>query len=663
MDAASSPRLPGRNSTLRACDQCKLRKTRCSLSRPCATCASMGFECTFLRPQKKRGPAGRRVSEIRQQQIQSRKHPVQTDVHHFTGERPSSHGTSATDAHSSPSASISNSEVISHVDTHHLQQHQMGQGPTSAYDAAAMSTPALDNGSTSWSENRDLEYWLPDSLSAQTPAFSFSGSNIYVKTTLPPLIDGDLGASAINLQPENPLNVSFSDVLSSNDQQQMGAFWPPYIHDNSLVPWIDVYFDRLHPTLPVLNRSSIFIRILSQEHRRNPQFGAMLLSVCAFALTQPIDISERPTSSSRADQARLMMNEATKMRSSSDFGEHPTLEAVLTSFFLFGYLFGSNQHNAARLRLREAIDLASTLRLNDPNTYLDFSGEEKGQWLRTYLVLSVTERAYALQRRHSISFTGRPGFTMRPTDDFIHNVTHSLVSGIIVHNEKDAAGMMGLALLMEIFDSIDEDIVECWNARCNASKGRCQILDQRKALSMHENLARVSDPSRYRSNDWFDPDHSSLLHSAETTRILQSFLSETQCADVLVTQKWVQNRIWHLCLTHGLLISDSEHPELRFDFAYSVAERTLDVCRSLRISAMEVHGIGIIEKLYNISTSAIMAPYNTGNMEGSASTSGPALQLLASKYMRLLQTLRGGNHPYMEQYKETAELVAPSSQG
>lgn len=335
-----------------------------------------------------------RVSEIRQQQIQSRHHPAQSDIHHVVGERPSSHGTSASDAHSSPSASISNSEIASHVDVHRMQQHQMGPGPTSAYDAASMPTPALGNGSTSWSENRDLEYWLPDSLGAQTPAFSFSGSNIYVKTTLPPLIDGDLGAGTINLQTENALNVPFSDVLSPNPnhQPQVGAFWPPYIHDSSLIPWIDVYFDRLHPTLPVLNRSAIFIRILSQEHRRNPQFGAMLLSLCAFALTQPIDISERPTSSSRADQARLMMNEATKMRSSSDFGEHPTLEAVLTSFFLFGYLFGSNQHNAARLRLREAIDLASTLRLNEPNTYLDFSSEEKGQWLRTYLVLSVTER-------------------------------------------------------------------------------------------------------------------------------------------------------------------------------------------------------------------------------------------------------------------------------
>jgi len=136
----------------------------------------------------------------------------------------------------------------------------------------------------------------------------------------------------------------------------------------------------------------MFIRMLSQEHRQNPQFGAMLLSLCAFSLTQPIEIDERPTSSSRANQARSMMHEATKMRSCSDFGESPTIEAVLTSFFLFGCLFGSNQHNAAWLRLREALDLAATLGLNDPNSYLDLSSEEKGQRLRTYLVLSITER-------------------------------------------------------------------------------------------------------------------------------------------------------------------------------------------------------------------------------------------------------------------------------
>lgn len=163
-----------------------------------------------------------------------------------------------------------------------------------------------------------------------------------------------------------------------------------------MIPWIDVYFDRLHPTLPVLSRSSLYTRMMLQEHRRNPQFGSMLLSLCAFSLTQPIEINERQTTSSRATQARSMMQEATKMRSSSDFGEHPTIEAVLTSFFLFGCLFGSNQHNAAWLRLREALDLASTLGLNDPGSYRDLSGEEKGQRLRTYLVLSITER-YAVR--------------------------------------------------------------------------------------------------------------------------------------------------------------------------------------------------------------------------------------------------------------------------
>lgn len=62
--------------TKRACDQCKFRKIKvgvlflrsplgsanpppqCSLLQPCKACESMGFECTFLQPQKKRGPTG-----------------------------------------------------------------------------------------------------------------------------------------------------------------------------------------------------------------------------------------------------------------------------------------------------------------------------------------------------------------------------------------------------------------------------------------------------------------------------------------------------------------------------------------------------------------------------------------------------------------------------
>jgi hypothetical protein len=508
------------------------------------------------------------------------------------------------------------------------------------------STLVGDPTTTAWNDTPDLEYWLPDSFNTQTgPSFGFPGSSIFVKQTLPPIIDEHADLTLGNAPSFLPRTTITPDMQSenldgvlphgehiSNAFPNQGEIWPPYINETSLIPWLDVYFDRLHATLPVLNRSSLFTKLVLHEHRRNPQFGAMLLSLCAFSLTQPIDISERPTSSSRSDQAKVLVQEATRMRSSSaDFGENPTIDAVLTSFFLFGYLFGSGQHNAARLRLREAVDLASTLGLNNPATYADCSSAEvKGQWLRTYLVLTVTERAYALQRQHPLTFTGpRPHEIIRSAaDEIVSCTTQRLdVSGIIVHTEKEAAGMLGLSLLMEIFDAIDEEILICWNARCSASTklgdGKCRILTEAKVLSIYHNLARVgSGAGRYgsskrKNDDYFELDAGEAGGRDEarvrtttpvptptspelnSVKAFRTFLSETQCADILLTRKWVQDRVWKLCFTHGLLQPDfeTEQAELKLTYAVDNAVRAMELCRVLRISAIEAHGVGIVSIL------------------------------------------------------------------
>lgn len=537
--------------------------------------------------------------------------------------------------------------------------------------------PRSQNG-VSWVERNDVEYWLPDNLHAQVPVFDFPGTNVYLRPSLPSIVQGVSDTPVMEhhhpAEPSPSSSAPISNILSqSPGYDRPRSVWPSSIIETNMIPWIDVYFDRLHPTLPVLNRSSMFIRMLSQEHRQNPQFGAMLLSLCAFSLTQPIEIDERPTSSSRANQARSMMHEATKMRSCSDFGENPTIEAVLTSFFLFGCLFGSNQHNAAWLRLREALDLAATLGLNDPNSYLDLSSEEKGQRLRTYLVLSITERAYALQRRHPITFRGKPGFSMRSVHEFIHGASHRVVSGIIVHNEHDAEGMMGLARLMELFDAIDEDVVDCWNRRCNIdNNGYCERLTAAKALIIHQNLARVSFSERYKGYDWFErtkatPNEAQAAHQAVG-------LKETQCADIFITQKWLQNRLWVLCLTHGLLGPVLDRPELTFNYAIFIANEALQICKSLRISSMEAHGIGLVEKLFDIATSAINIfstidpslganfplTSSNGSLAQAPSTTATTAtvnpvslsQGLAADYLLLLSSLRGGNHPFLERFKE-----------
>ena len=181
---------------------------------------------------------------------------------------------------------------------------------------------------------------------------------------------------------------------------------------------------------------------------------------------------------------------------------------------------------------------------------------------------------------------------MRSVHDFIHSTSHRLVSGIIVHNEHDAEGMMGLARLMELFDAVDEEVVDCWNRRCNIDHGYCEKLTAAKALSIHHNLARISPSERYKGYDWFEraksaPNEAQTAHQAVG-------LKETQCADIFVTQKWLHNRLWVLCATHGLLGPVSDHLELTYNYALSIASETLQVCKSLRISSMEAHGIGLV---------------------------------------------------------------------
>ena len=76
---------------------------------------------------------------------------------------------------------------------------------------------------------------------------------------------------------------------------------------------------------------------------------------------------------------------------------------------------------------------------------------------------------------------------------------------------------------------------------------------------------------------------------------------------------------------------------------------------------------GQIEKLYDIATSAIGTSDNGGvfNSEfspsfmyqtivgaGTTSLDTRSMQTLADKFLKLLQTLRGGNHPYLEEYKK-----------
>ncbi|KEQ75177.1 hypothetical protein M436DRAFT_43255 [Aureobasidium namibiae CBS 147.97] len=451
-----------------------------------------------------------------------------------------------------------------------------------------------------------------------------------------------------SLPVESPTDDSFNlfAAMLRQDQPpvvQSAEIWPNTISQDALLPWIDVYFKRLHPTVPLLSRTGIYQEMLLRTHHHDPHFGAMLLALCAFAMTQPVQIHEVASSPSRSVQARMLLEESIKMRMTVDFGENPSVYMILTSFFIFACLFGNDKHKAAHHRLREAVDLANALSMHMPQAYDSLDVETREQWLRTYLVLSVTERAYALQKRHTIGFRGSPAvnaYFMR---------TFGSPKSSMNQDQTDTIGMTGLLYLMETFDAIDESVVECWAGYCRYSDGRCETFDRRQAIRMFRAQRRAREGCLTGTLS-FEPTASLLP--------LQQLL-ESQQADISVTQFWLTNRLWELCMSHGLLLEASAHAELRFEFAYHVANDLISVCNVLDPSSMEVHGVGLIEKVYDITMSLIKAMGSSSQMslessftildplvDRSAET-GITVQALLQRLSQVVYDFRGGDHEYV----------------
>lgn len=570
------------------------------MTKPCVTCAVKGFDCTYDRARKKRGPAGKRSSELHQrglstvasQAVRPLQSPPMAIIRHMN--------TLSPDREAEQWSSESNAQDSSGITSGNMIQHYVD------------------------STGEGNAFIFP-SLPAESPA-------------------GSVDQFGSILEQDLPLLAATADV------------WPASVNEMTLLPWIDVYFKRLHPTIPILNRTNIYSDMLLRKHRTDPHYGAMLLGLCAFAMTQPVQIHERASMPSRSVQARMLLEECVRMRVSADFGETPTIEMTLTSFFLFACLFGNSQHNAARHRLREAVDLAYSLGLHLPGSYVGLTAEAKEQWLRTYLVLSVTERAYALQKNHAISFRGQPGITARFMHAFDPTVTSEYISSLIYQDQSDSVGMTGLLYLMDTFDAIDESVMDCWNGFCRISDGVCDNFDRRRALQMFRAQQRIREACL----------SGNILLAPSVTPLPLSQLLETQQADISVTQFWLLNRLWNLCLSHQLLMERSDHDELRFDFACRVAHSVLSYCNRLALASMEVHGVGFIEKVYDVAMGVIVATNSALIHMDTAvrqidleqdDESQVTVRALLEGLGRLIKDFRGGDHPYNARFMAALEAL------
>jgi len=263
-------------------------------------------------------------------------------------------------------------------------------------------------------------------------------------------------------------------------------------------------------------------------------------------------------------------------------------------------------------------------------------------------------RACALMCRHSISLRGRPwsiSLSAQQMSMYFDDPTFGF------DESQSSREITGLLCLAHLFDGIDEDVIDCWNGRCRKTDGICDTTDRRKILALTRRLMTAAN-----GTSTSDARPASITNS----------LNESQRVDVLITQVWILNRIWHLSMSHGLLQSTSEHPVLTPEFAVALASAASMVCRHVQPQSIAVHGTGMLAKISDVAASVQTARELVGearvatyiaNPNLFAQSLGPCVELwqrsgidtsrcittaeeVVNVLTNILTSMRDGRHPY-----------------
>ncbi|KAK9384439.1 hypothetical protein V1515DRAFT_618072 [Lipomyces mesembrius] len=412
---------------------------------------------------------------------------------------------------------------------------------------------------------------------------------------------------------------STSSLVDCRDDLTQPVPMPVSVNIRTMDSFIHTYIWRMSKYYPLVDGASLLVRLQARENTHNFEFRALLLSICAYVLLQPVlkrdeVLRDNPALQDRAQLAEKLMDDAIAIPYiDPSYMENPSVDSILTSFYLCVCLFNRQLPHAAWSRLCEAVTLAAIMEeqsLEDETAMVD----EREHRATLYRILAVTEHAYAVQYRYAISIN-----------------LLSRLQEFNSHRPGQSGAISGVATLVSLFSVVSIDMLDCWNDKCAASSpdSYCEKFTTERAIDMHR---FISDVYKYETAD--------------------NLLSEAQIADVTISQLWLHNRLWNVCYSHGLLGAQSNADscwEMSLTYALDIARDTMRISKRLTMESLEVNGISIIGKLYDIACSIVMvlSCYPSLAKTRLECKQGPSDMEILSHYISLLATFGGGQHPYL----------------
>jgi hypothetical protein len=152
----------------------------------------------------------------------------------------------------------------------------------------------------------------------------------------------------------SPVSDPFSQGSNLKFEDRVSPMVPIILH-SILLPQIDVFYERLNDIIPIIPKAHLVSRINRGDHETSADFAALLLTMAALALTQPVATDEMRNLDSSTKQARGLLDEACRLKGSANLGESVSLETVLSSFLLSWCFLGLGRSDISWFRLKEAV--------------------------------------------------------------------------------------------------------------------------------------------------------------------------------------------------------------------------------------------------------------------------------------------------------------------
>ncbi|KAL7266087.1 hypothetical protein RUND412_011381 [Rhizina undulata] len=391
------------------------------------------------------------------------------------------------------------------------------------------------------------------------------------------------------------------------------AFVPHHVLSPTSVKMCgDIFFNNMYPIMPVLHGDSFPEYLVTFQ--TNPETYSLLASLCAITIIQLCSIpgnTTHPRNHLLAPLSRTLISETLRARKYFDYIETPTVDTTLTSFFLFCCYGNLERHQHAWYYLREAISFMQALGIDNEKSYEDLDPVEGRRRRRVFWLLFISERAYAVQRH-------RP-FTLRKT---IALPTTNLDDGSV-----DPI-LLNFVTLAKLFQTFDDQFIALWNSGPNTP-----------AISHDGSTDGLSD-------DWLSGLHRQLGSSFPEGLVTD--IIPIQKADILVSQQWLHLIVWQLSVAKGCLSSgEGKEEALRFQFPIKLARSVVAITSRVSLEALEAHGIGMQEKLFDIACSlSDVIKFVPTSAPASSFTIGPRDYL--QEFVSLLSSLRCGQSRYLQ---------------